>query len=216
MSMSFPGLDTVLAIDWSTIAKTFLGAGLGTAAVQVGFKMYQDRRQRRAKSAYLAMRLAVILDAFTLDCFELVSENAAMEPHPDPDHPNCRLSLPEVGAYPDDADGWTAIDQRLAGGSLALRNRIQSAQRLVYRTRDTYWSEGESSDFLRGTIDTEASMLALEAWDLARALRQKHHLEPDDTADRAVEFLRLVQTRAAQHISEGRRLRSLDGRRRQF
>jgi hypothetical protein len=65
-------LDYLLTIDWATAEKIALSAGLGSAFVQGLFSIIGERRRRRAQAAYLAMRLAVLLDASGLACSDMI------------------------------------------------------------------------------------------------------------------------------------------------
>jgi hypothetical protein len=73
------------ARDWLSILKTAFGAGLGMAAVQGGISLYSDRALRKDSAAYLALRVAVLLEAYTSECCEFYFENASAQ-HP-PDEP---------------------------------------------------------------------------------------------------------------------------------
>jgi hypothetical protein len=71
--------------DWATPGKTALsalvGAGVGSALVQGLFSLMEKRRRQAAYATYLAMRVAVVLDAFGLACSSLILRNAMAE-HP--------------------------------------------------------------------------------------------------------------------------------------
>lgn len=124
--------------DWViTAAKTaigaFGGAFGGSAAVQGIFVIYRDRRQRRSHAAYMAMRLAVTLESYTAACVHYIGLNSSLEPDRDPSsqYPDWHIELPLLAPYPDDAEGWRAIDHRLADRclSLPMNDRSKSDQR---------------------------------------------------------------------------------------
>ena len=50
--------------EWATLTRTAVGAGFGTALVQGLLAIYRDTRQRKSQAAYMAMRLAVILEEY--------------------------------------------------------------------------------------------------------------------------------------------------------
>ena len=79
-----PWLDYVPTIDWVTAGKVFgpLGSSLvgafaggasGSALIQGWFNLRAERRRRMSQATYLAMRLAVLLDAFGWSCDEMIA-----------------------------------------------------------------------------------------------------------------------------------------------
>lgn len=79
-------------------------------------------------------------------------------------------SLPKLLPYPEETEGWHAIDLNLASRALNLRNRIDGSQGLI-RSSIEY-----TPDELEHDLDEQAAARGLEAWDLAVALRKKHGL----------------------------------------
>ena len=69
----------MLDFDWGTVGKTLLGAsigsGLGSALVQGFFSLRAERQKRASQATYLAMRLAVLLEAFGLACSDVAERN---------------------------------------------------------------------------------------------------------------------------------------------
>jgi hypothetical protein len=163
--------------DLGSFATTVFGAGFGAAVMQAFLSLYRDYRQRKAPAAYMAMRLAVILEAYASACSVLISDNhdANAEQGPDDQYPNWTLTLPELPPYPDDADGWRAIDRVLAGRCLNFRNKIIGSQGIIRST------ENYAVDDLARTIDEELACRGLEAWEIGVALRCKHSIEGADT-----------------------------------
>jgi hypothetical protein len=187
--------------DWHDIAKTAIGAGLGTAIVtaiaQIVVPFFRDRRNRKRQGAYMAMRLAVALEAYASGCLTLLRTNqfeerlaavAGQEPVP------WVAPLLELPPFPDDADGWKAIDPKLAGRCLNFRNRIFESQLIIdaalnidTRSREMGW---------------HARNLALEAWDIAVDLRDKHGIPK---ADPVWDYIRVL--RGAEDVRELDRIR---------
>ncbi|MGE4048621.1 MAG: hypothetical protein AB7F35_27445 [Acetobacteraceae bacterium] len=213
-----PWLEYMLSIDWTGFGKTALsalvGAGVGSAGVTVIATALRERRQRKARAAYMTMRLAVILEAYTLACQEYLFENDAMETPPNDEYPYWELTLPEVAAYPDDVDGWTAIDRTLAGSCLSLRNKREACQRLIY------WTREYTEDELEAAWRSEAARLGMEAWRIAKELRRIHRVEGDNTAQSAGDYLQEQFDRVMEHrrLKEERareRAREREARRRE-
>jgi hypothetical protein len=147
--------------DWASTAKTVIGAGVGTALVQGLLPLYRDWRHRKRQAAYMAMRLAVVLEAFASGCSAFIAGNQSAETYPDREYPDWNANLPELLPYPDDVDGWRATDRRLAGRCLNLRNNIHGSQTLIG------WTIEFTEEMLGEVLDEHAATRGLEAWDLA-------------------------------------------------
>jgi hypothetical protein len=192
-----PLWDWLITWDWGTVAKSFVGAGFGTAVVTGVLSLYRDRRHRSSQAAYMAMRLAVALEFYTLACADLISNNSNAERRPNEEFPDWTFGLPELPPYPDDAEGWRAIDRKLAGRCLNLRNKIHGSQRIIGAT----WEH--ASESLGDTLDEQAAERGLEAWQLAVALRHRHGVEEVDAVGENPEYLETV-LRSAQKAKKER------------
>jgi hypothetical protein len=156
----------LLTWDWATIVKTIVGAGIGAASAQ----WLRDSRHRKRQAAYMAMRLAVVLEAYAISCSLLIVTNETAEPPPDRDFGGS-AALPELPPYPDDDDGWRAVDRKLAGRCLSLRNRIRESQTFIGWTI-------EFNDYdLKEEVYKQVADRGLEAWQLANEMRSKHGVE---------------------------------------
>lgn len=128
---------------------------------------------KRARAGYHALRLAVLLEAYAEACADLIIENDNLEPpSPEQEFPDWNLKLPDLPSYPDDAEGWRAIDLQLAARALNLRNRISGSQGIIFANRE------HTPEELGRVTDEEAAERGLEAWEIAVALRRKHGLDP--------------------------------------
>lgn len=121
------------------------------------------------------MRLAVSLEAYASSCLDFIYKNSNAQRHPDEQYPDWDVSLPDVSPYPDDTDGWKALDRRLAGECLNLRNKVHESQGLINSTIEY------TPDDLEYELDRQAAKRGLEAWRLAARLRTQHGVEPADT-----------------------------------
>ncbi len=167
-----------LTWDWlagvKAIIAPFFGAGFATALIQVLIPFLRDWQQRKSNAAYMAMRLAVNLEAFASACGEFISDRYDIEnkirfdPPGDEQTPGYTTKLPELSPYPDDPEGWRAINPELAGQCLNLRNRIRDRQSTIDTSARV--DPGELGD----TLDIEAARCGSEALNLATALRRKH------------------------------------------
>jgi hypothetical protein len=191
-------LEYLRTVDWATWGKTFVSAGLGSAAVAAGFTLYRERRQAKAKAGYMAMRLAVILESYVLSCAEFYYQNNYREPDPDPGRDtNWDYTLPELATYPEDAEGWQAIKRDLASQSLGFRNQVQTDQWSLN------WTSQLSPEELEHQIILTVTRLGLEAWDIAESLRREHDVR-GGTAKAAVTSLKITQERELRRFEEAK------------
>ena len=171
--------------DWSNLASVIFGAGFGTAVAQLGVPAYRDWRNRKRQAAYMAMRLAVVLEAFASDCVGIIQDNSEAAREAGGDLPDYRATLPELASYPDDAEGWRVISRKLAGRCLNLRNRIKESQTGIDSTFKFADADAGAEE-----VAKRASGRGLEAWDLAVALRREYRIEAIDTVWDWVQVLR--------------------------
>jgi hypothetical protein len=184
------GLALWAQIAWWDWLRTLLGAAGGTAIVQGLFLIYRDHRQRKSHAAYMAMRLAVTLEAYSAACLDLIERNGSEEPHPEGRFTGNHL-LPVVEPYPDDAEGWRAIDRKLAGRCLGLPLKIHADQ-VSIGWIGTY--DEDEWDNAGSFINEKAAGCGLDAWELAKALRHKHKIETADSAlNHADEFNEILK-----------------------
>jgi hypothetical protein len=158
-------LEYLQAADWAALGKTVLGAGIGTGVVQGSVAICRERRCRKVQAAYLALRLAVMLEAFAIACADLIRSNSVAEHLPEHEFPDWDIKLPQMLAYPEDGASWVVLDRRLANRCLSLRNKRDDGQRLIYEQCE---HEGEG---LKDVITQQASGCGLAAWHLAQELR---------------------------------------------
>jgi hypothetical protein len=166
-----PWLEYLLTVDWATAGKTALSAGLGSAMVQGIFSLVGERRRKNAHATYLAMRIAVLLDAFGLACSDLIISNSNAEHRPDQEFPDWDIHLPEMPPYPEDIEGWVSLDRGLASRCLRLRSKIRACQSVIDATRE--YTEHE----LEEAVAEQSAALGLEAWRLAKDLHHKYRLD---------------------------------------
>lgn len=172
-------------MDWSSVgdlAKIVVGAGLGSAIVQATTAYLTESRLKKSKADFLALRIAVTLEAFTDQCAQLVSDNQYAPHLPDEQYPEWSISLPKFEDWPDDIDGWRALDQDLVGRCLNLRSDRDRSQRAL---RDAVEHVEDDAEEHTAIVAAE---IGLAAWKLAEELRGRYGLvssQPDpDPADR--------------------------------
>lgn len=175
----------VWAWDWAPISKTVVGAGVGTAVVQGAISLYRDRRDKRLQAAYIAMRVAVILEEFVVKCVHRAWHDQA-----DLNEGAIELSyeLPTLSQYPQESD-WKSLDPKLAGRALSFPNELTSAN-MSCQFQGT--REGNKTASATETVDA-----GVRAWVLAQDLRRKYRLDAV-TIDH-VDLLEAEQKRLEQH-----------------
>jgi hypothetical protein len=157
-------------IDWSMVFGSLVGAGGGSAIVQGSFNIWGEHRRRTAKATYLAMRLAVLLDAFGLACSEMINCNASAEPHPEHEYANW-VGIPELPPYPDDSEGWVSLHRALAIRCLRLPGSVHASEGVLRATVE--YAEDDYGD----ALFEQAARLGLEARRLAEDLHRRYGLD---------------------------------------
>jgi hypothetical protein len=191
-------LQYLATVDWGKHIESIASAGVMAALVAAGYSYFRDRRQLMGKASYMAMRLAVTLEAHALACVEFCYINQSRELDRDPMvDTNWDIKLPELHEYPDDAEGWQAMKSNQASKILGFRNHCRSKQQSLYWTRDY------SPEALEYQIIKSVTGLGIDAWYLANELRKKHDA-PGDTAENACRVL--VEVRERAEANEGVRL----------
>jgi hypothetical protein len=172
---------------------TLLVAAIGGVAVAasnhlVTWRLATKTHQRDAR--YLAQRLVAILERFSIDCAELISENdlywqskgalGRVQPN-----------LPVLSEFPADAD-WKALDAALAERVFAFPNELALADRMVSFAYEVNGEPHEAST----EASRQAGKFGYRAWDIAIALRAKNTLPASGLVDITWDF---VGTLKAKH-----------------
>jgi hypothetical protein len=157
--------------DWLSILKTAFGAGLGTAGVQGGLAVYRERTRKKENAAYLALRIAVLLEAYASECCDFYFENANAQEPPDEQYPAWRTVLPTPPEFPDDTEAWRAMDRSLVAKCLNFSNRVHASQNAIASTIEYTMHD------LEHILDEQASARGVEAWEIASALRTAYKLD---------------------------------------
>jgi hypothetical protein len=161
---------TQVTLPWFEIGKLALSAGLATAVFNqlIGWLREWRKEHDGAKRAaqYTAVRLAVILEEFVLDCANCLADQNLHESSAE--HAgSLHTRLPPLRAYPDDLD-WKSLNSALAARTLTLRVEISFAQKSVA----LMWE---------ATADPDS---VAHEWDLAENLRSRYGFPPFERAHR--------------------------------
>jgi hypothetical protein len=185
--------------DMAAVAQTAVGAGFGTAAISGLLNLVRNYRHKSDLGAYLSLQLAVNLESYALKCADFCGDNRNAPHAPDEEFPNWNVNLPTLVAFPADADGWRALDRKLASRCMNLPNEISSAQGMIHSTAEY------NTDDLGDELELRSASLGLKAWELARELRAKYHLGSPDLDWDFPEVLRLSAKDADEAIEKRRK-----------
>lgn len=169
--------------------QTALGAGFGAAIVQGVLPFVRDHWASKPRAAYMAIRLAVALEAYSAACLDLIVANNDPPHSPDRGTPDWETNLPELADFPDDDEGWRALDRKLAGRTLGFRNKVRESQGII-NDAATF-----DEDKIGGAVESEAVARGLEAWRLAIELRKRHRIEAAEPVWDYVKQLERVERR---------------------
>jgi len=161
-----------MEFSWGDIFKIAVTAGLVNVLLNQGVNWYREHSSKKALAAYTAMRIAVVLESFAKACASFIQENNNAQTFPDQEFPDWNISLPPLGNYPDDPEGWRALDRGLAGRALELKNNLHISQDIISGTIEYVIEDLESE------LTKNAASRGLEAWNLAVELRRKHSVGP--------------------------------------
>lgn len=152
--------------NWGAISQTAIAAGAGSFA----FTWLQRWLEGRRHGAYLALRLAIILEEFASDCLELIYDNR--------NHWSSRgvmgmlrTRLPDLKAFPDDDSGWKALRIALAEKVLTFPSKVADSRS---RLRSIWETEASSEEALTPYCSDQAAECGLEAARLAALLRHDY------------------------------------------
>lgn len=183
-------------MDIATIVGAVPGTSFATAVFNQLFTSHRERKKLGRDAKYLAIRLAVILEQFAIECAERI---AAMEMYQSSKGGAGSLfgKLPELPAYPEEAK-WEALDANLLARALTLKNELPLSDRAI-----AFWE-----DIDRTSIPAECAQqcgkCGYMAWELAVAIRAKYGFPPFDPRRTSWD---LVQALRTQHDDALRRAR---------
>lgn len=152
-------------MQWTTLGNWIVAIVVGVLASTIT-QVATSRRDRKT-ATYLAVRIAITLEAFAIACADLIHENDRAQRSDDDEGP--RESLPELAVYPGD-ENWQTLDVSLANRALAFRNDLTVSHNTMYADWQT--GDGPQSDL----CDDEAAKRGIQAWDLASDLRSRYKI----------------------------------------
>jgi len=170
---------TPIVVSGWDIVKFALGTGVVTAVANNLLGWWRDWKKEGTTTIrdarYLAMRVAVTLDRFAIECANSIGDNelfSGSQGHAGTVHGR----LPPLEEYPTDAD-WKALDPSLSARALSLRNDLRLSEGII-----KFWWEIEPGDqgILMTTCDGQAGTCGYRAWQLAADMRRHYGLPEFD------------------------------------
>jgi len=159
-------------MELSAILTLAFSTGLLTAVFNQLIGWSREARHERLgterDARYLAIRLAVILERFTIDCAEAIAAQD-MYNQSDGNAGAAHGTLPDLPPYPDEAD-WKALEPDYLARALTLRNELPLSDKAI-----AFW-EDIDRDCIPGECDQQCGKCGYMAWLLAADMRQHYHL----------------------------------------
>ncbi len=181
-----------MAIEWTDVLKISLSSSVLSAGV--GWTLnhaFVYRASLKRDARYLAHRVAIVLEKFSSDCAHLISDND-MFLRSNGDAGSSRASLPELGAFPSDAD-WKALSPKLAYRALSLPSQLSLADDKI----SFWWDVVGDEDCMRNEATRQAGLWGSRAWDLASDFRKAHKLSESALQETSWNFLKALRDQAA-------------------
>lgn len=148
-----------------------------------------QRATLKRDKRYLAQRLAIILERFSVDCANVINDNdtfdssggAAGRRH---------AQMPVLGAFPSDSD-WKAIDADFMDRVLSMPNEIELANQAI-----SFWCEVEGDeDCMRTETNNRARQRGLKAWLLACELRRRCGIPTSTLREESWDFVGVLEAK---------------------
>ncbi|MGB5086083.1 MAG: hypothetical protein WBO09_16120 [Methylocystis silviterrae] len=186
-------LSTILTLSFST--------GFMTAVFTQAIGWVREARHEKLAAGrdarYLAIRLAVILERFAINCAEnIVAQDMYRESG---GHAGIRHStLPDLPPYPDEAD-WKALEPDFLARALTFRNELPLADKAI-----AFWEEIER-DCIPQECDQQCGKCGYIAWVLAGDMRRHYNLgafDPKQASWDIVNTLKPLHDEALERASE--------------
>lgn len=162
-------------MTWDEIIKiglTGLGGALVGGLINQGFQWLRDDRSANLHRQYAAIRVAVILEAFALECAKFITENDRHISSNGEDGAS-HTEMPQLIEYPKDLE-WKLLDSDLLAQVLVLPNELIIGNRRIV-SGDEAWGRGDE-DLPQTMCSEECTTLGRRARQLASELRSKYKL----------------------------------------
>lgn len=166
-------------MEWGDLFKIAATAGVFGAISNQGLtwlrEWWTSGTKDAARASYLAIRVAVVLEAFGEACAEVVSEiSNFVSSGGNIGKPTTRLPL--IGAFPADDESWRALDLTLAEQALTVPNKVSASQRGIDFMNELGPEVFDDDEAMQSCLK-DACELGLQAFGLAARLRQRYRFD---------------------------------------
>lgn len=186
-------------MNWTEFLTLTASAGLLSAGLSASIAAFGAWLARRRHARYLALRLAVQMDAYFHTCKDRLSE---IESYNASSGQAGRLyfSVPLPPEPPTDDTGWVNLDPKLSDRALSFKARVDYMNVVI---RDDLEHDPAPS----GDGDTSRTLTFLyetaqDAYILAQDLRRKYDFKQLDHSCRSYDYLVEAKTRHAARVLE--------------
>lgn len=162
----------VLTLSWVQIITLVAGSSVLAAILTQLLAALQEHLRRRRAASFLAIRMATILEKFAEACMSIIGDFDTFEQSFGAAGART-TKLPNLEAFPDDADGWRALPTSLTANALSFPNHVAAGQERISFT----WSVADEHSAWDDCKD-ECTKLGLAAWEMAHALRLQFSFPP--------------------------------------
>jgi hypothetical protein len=155
---------------WTTkeIIGTVLGTGIVSGLTTLAVDYFRGRSGRKRNRTYLCIRIATALEAYAINCAELLE---AADAHYGQTQTPLIISLPDPPSYPEDVD-WHSVDPTIAYRIMSFLN-----EREAQAAEARFVNHFEGNPF--GAEDA-VKATGKKAHELANVLRGIAGLQPPD------------------------------------
>ncbi len=165
-----------MTAEWAVVAAALIGASASPfGAWLVSYWTAKREAQSRTRDArYFAVRVAVLLEQFAIECADYVSDQELYKDSVGyAGRQHCEL--PQLPVYPDEAD-WKALDPNLLARALSLRNELTLSGKTI-----AFWGHVDR-DCIPGECEQQCGRCGYMAWQLAADMRHHYGLPTFDPA----------------------------------
>lgn len=163
---------------WAVVAASLIGftASPLVAWLTNFFNAGRERKSMERDARYLAVRVAVILEQFAMQCSEQVSDH---EMHQNSSGHAGQLNpgIPDLPPYPDEAE-WKTLEPNLLADALSFRNQCSQAKAAIAYCYNI--DSGPDSSAI-DEANVQCGACGYVAWQIAENMRRRYKLPPFDS-----------------------------------
>jgi len=162
-------------LTWTGILQLGVFTACLTQLLGLAIDQFKRFLLRRTDARHLALRLAVMLEKFGIECADAISANDLYRSSGG--HAGRQVcAIPRFPELPTDAS-WNILDTRLAARIAAMTNERMIGEGQI----DFYWDALGEPDVMYGTTDNQCGKCGYRAWKIACDLRKRYELPQVDT-----------------------------------